>query len=241
MWQSFIIPFLMPSMQLSNVKRLTPLQSLPLLRKIHAFMKSNLTCLLMLITLALSAQEIHAEKADRNLPMNVEADALRYDDIKQISVFTGNVILTKGTIQIRGARVEVRQDPQGFQYGLVTAEPGQLAFFRQKREGVDEFIEGEGETIDYDGRADTVKFVSKAQLRRLQAGRLNDEFKAGLIVYNNTTDVFTLDGTVRNSSGQPGAPSGRVRAMLTPKPESPASAAGPGNLHMTPALGGAPR
>ena len=230
-------------MQLSNVKRLTPLQSLPLLRKIHAFMKSNLTCLLMLITLALSAQEIHAEKADRNLPMNVEADALRYDDIKQISVFTGNVILTKGTIQIRGARVEVRQDPQGFQYGVVTAEPGQLAFFRQKREGVDEYIEGEGETIDYDGRADTVKFVSKAQLRRFQAGRLNDEFKASLIVYNNTTDVFTLDGTVRNKDGssQPGAPSGRVRATLTPKPDSPASATGPGNLHMTPALGGVPR
>ena len=39
-----------------------------------------------------------AEKADRNKPMNVEADALRYDDLKQISVFTGHVVVTKGTI-----------------------------------------------------------------------------------------------------------------------------------------------
>ena len=40
--------------------------------------------------------------------MNVEADALRYDDLKQTSVFTGRVVLTKGTILIRGARIDVR-------------------------------------------------------------------------------------------------------------------------------------
>ena len=93
--------------------------------------------------------------------MNIEADALRYDDLKQTSVFTGNVVLTKGTIVIRGARVDVRQDPEGYQFGVVTAEPGKLAFFRQKREGVDEFIEGEGETIEYDSKADSVKFIKQ--------------------------------------------------------------------------------
>jgi lipopolysaccharide export system protein LptA len=66
----------------------------------------------------------NAEKADRDKPMNVEADALRYDDLRQVSVFTGRVVLTKGTILIRGARLEVRQDADGFQYGIVTAEPG---------------------------------------------------------------------------------------------------------------------
>ena len=30
------------------------------------------------------------------------ADALRYDDLKQTSVFTGKVVVTKGTILIRG-------------------------------------------------------------------------------------------------------------------------------------------
>jgi lipopolysaccharide export system protein LptA len=178
--------------------------------------------------------------------MNVEADALRYDDANQVSVFTGKVVLTKGTILIRGGKLEVRKDADGNQFGLVTAEPGKLAFFRQKREGVDEFIEGEGETIDYDGRADTVKFISKAQLRRYRGATMSDEFNAGLIVYNNVTDVFTLDGapaTGKNSStGQPGAPAGRVKAMLTPKPDNapakaPANAAS-GALRETPALGG---
>ncbi len=196
---------------------------------------------LVLALLLVVAPWAQAERADRNKPMNIEADALRYDDAKQLSVFTGRVVLTKGTILIRGARIEVRQDPQGNQYGVVTAEPGKLAFFRQKREGVDEYIEGEGETIDYDGRIDTVKFISKAQLRRYQGTTLNDEFNGGVIVYNNTTDVFTLDGAPglgkNGSQGQAGAPAGRVRAMLTPKPEIAAS--GPATpLRSTPQLGG---
>jgi lipopolysaccharide export system protein LptA len=206
-------------------------------------MKTSVALWLLLVQVALFTPWVQAEKADRNKPMNVEADALRYDDAKQLSVFTGRVVLTKGTIQIRGARIEVRQDPQGYQYGVVTAEPGQLAFFRQKREGVDEYIEGEGETIDYDGRADAVKFISKAQLRRYQGSTLNDEFNAGVIVYNNTTDVFTLDGAPgvgkAGSAGQAGAPPGRVRAMLTPKVETPASGTTP--LRVTPQLGGTTR
>ena len=55
----------------------------------------------------------HAEKADSAKPMNIEADTLRHDDLKQTSVFTGNVVMTKGSIILRGAQLEVRQDPQG--------------------------------------------------------------------------------------------------------------------------------
>jgi lipopolysaccharide export system protein LptA len=70
-----------------------------------------------------------AERADRAKPMNVEADSLRYDDVNQTSVFTGRVVVTKGSIIIRGAKVDVKQDPEGYQFGLVTAEPGKRAFF----------------------------------------------------------------------------------------------------------------
>jgi lipopolysaccharide export system protein LptA len=164
-----------------------------------------------------------AEKADRNKPMNIEADTLKYDDIKQVSVFTGRVVLTKGTIQLRGGQLDVRQDPEGYQFGLVLAEPGKLAFFRQKRDGVDEYIEGEGEIIEYDGKADTVKFVKRAQLRRYKGAVLNDEISGGVIVYDNTVDVFTVDGGVTRgapgTAAAAGASTGRVRAMLTPKPD----------------------
>ena len=207
-------------------------------------LSKNLATLALLslgLWLGVGTLEARAEKADRSQPMSIEADALRHNESTQVSVFTGKVIVTKGTIQIRGARLEVRQDKDGNQFGVVTAEPGKLAFFRQKREGLDEYIEGQGQTIDYDGRADTVKFVGQAQLRRYQGAKLSDEFNAGVIVYNNITDVFTLDGQPGAGSvgslGQPGAPSGRVRAMLGPKTDG-GQISGPADnsLRISPAL-----
>jgi lipopolysaccharide export system protein LptA len=187
-------------------------------------MKHLLIFLGLSLALGLAAGPAAAEKADRNKPMNVEADALRYDDLKQTSVFTGKVVVTKGSILIRGARIDVRQDPDGYQYGTVTAEPGKLAFYRQKREGVDEFIEGEGETIEYDGKADRVKFIKRAEMRRFRGGTLADEVVGSLITYDNNNDVFTVDGG-------PASPAlgGRVRAVLTPKPgaSGPTVPAGP--------------
>ena len=190
-------------------------------------MKQAYAPLLFSLALALSGAAAHAEKADQTKPMNIEADALRYDDLKQVSVFTGRVVMTKGTIVIRGARVDVRQDAEGYQHGVVTAEPGKLAFFRQKREGVDEYIEGEGETIEYDGRADRVKFIKRAEMRRFRGATLADELTGNLIVYDNTTDVFTVDG----GPASPAA-GGRVRAVLSPKPgaSAPASSVPPAQL-----------
>jgi lipopolysaccharide export system protein LptA len=183
-------------------------------------MKKTVLSLSVLLALSGLADGVRAEKADRNKPMNVESDALRYDDLKQISIFSGNVVLTKGSILIRGSQIEVRQDPEGYQFGLVTGSPDKQAFFRQKRDGIDEYIEGEGDTIEYDGKADTVRFIKKAQMRRLRGAVLADEVTGAVIVYENLTDRFTVDGAPKTAS----APAGRVRAMLSPKPE-PVSAA----------------
>jgi lipopolysaccharide export system protein LptA len=163
-----------------------------------------------------------AEKADRDKPMNAESDALRYDDLKQSSIFTGNVIITKGTILIRGARVDVFQDAQGYQQAVVIAEPGKLAYYRSKRDGVDEIIEGEGERIEYDSQADNVKFIRKAVLRRYVSGKLADESNGALIRYENTTDVFTVDGSAQPARTASN-PSGRVRALLAPRAAADAS------------------
>ena len=185
----------------------------------------NYSSSLLLALALLVALPAMAEKADRDKPMNAESDALRYDDLKQSSIFTGNVIITKGTILIRGARVEVFQDAQGYQQAVVIAEAGKLAYYRSKRDGVDEVIEGEGERIEYDSQADNVKFIRKAVLRRYVSGKLADESNGALIRYENTTDVFTVDGSaqpVRTASN----PSGRVRALLAPR-AAPAAAAGP--------------
>lgn len=173
-----------------------------------------------------------AERADRNKPLNAEADSLRYDDARQTSVFSGNVVITKGSIVIRGAQVEVRQDAQGNQFGLVTGRPGS---FRQKREGVDEHIEGQAERIEYDSKAETVRFSGQAVLRRYRGNQLNDETVGGVITYNGSNDTFSVDGGTRSASN----PSGRVRAMLTPVPKADGAdpVAGPAPLKPSSQLG----
>ncbi len=106
---------------------------------------------------------------------------------------------------------------------MVTAEPGKRAFFRQKREGVDEYIEGESDTIEYDGKADRVKFIGRAEMRRLRGATLNDETSGSIITYDNSNDQFTVDGGV--ASATPSNPGGRVKATLAPRAAASGAAA----------------
>ncbi|WP_025096998.1 lipopolysaccharide transport periplasmic protein LptA [Burkholderia sp. A1] len=164
-----------------------------------------------------------AEKADQNKPINVEADNLTYDDLKQVTVATGNVVITKGTILIKGDRVEVRQDPQGYQYATATMAPGSKkhASFRQKREGLDEYIDGDAERIDYDGKQDLTTLTRNATVRRLQGlTTVSDTVHGSVITYDGQRDFYTAKGG--NDVAAPGNPTGRVRAMLSPKNGGPA-------------------
>ncbi|MGD9945754.1 MAG: lipopolysaccharide transport periplasmic protein LptA, partial [Burkholderiaceae bacterium] len=130
-----------------------------------------------------------AERADRNKPINVEADRMQYDDLKQINVFTGNVVLTKGTIQIRADRLVIRQDPEGYQYGTAT---GSLASFRQKREGVDQYISGRARQIDYDGKLETFRLQQQAMMQRTDGPRVIDEVHGSDILYESRSEFFTV-------------------------------------------------
>ncbi len=179
-----------------------------------------------------------AERADRTKPMNAESDALRYDDRSQTSVFSGRVVITKGTILIRGEQVEVRQDPQGNQFGIVLAGPAQPASYRQKRDGVDEYIEGEAQRIEYDGRADQVRFIGQAVLRRYRGSTLSDETAGGLIVYDNQAEVFRVDGGPASASAA--NPSGRVRATLAPRSQVLPQPGKPVTLQPSGSIGGKP-
>jgi lipopolysaccharide export system protein LptA len=197
-------------------------------------LRFSLTALLALVC-ACWIPAAMAERADREQAMNAEADALRYDDASQTSIFTGRVVITKGSIQIRGARVEVRQDPQGYQFGTVLAGPDQIASFRQKREGVNEYIEGQAQRIEYDSRADQVKFSGQAVLRRYRGQVLSDETAGAVIVYDNRTEVFRVDGGAASAS--PANPSGRVRATLAPRSRAEPAAGKPVDLQPSTGLG----
>lgn len=182
---------------------------------------------LLALCASLLALPCQAEKADRDQPMHIEADSMRHDEARQLTQFTGKVQATKGTLVLRAARMEVQQDAKGRQVARLWAAPSERVFFRQKREGVNEFTEGEAEQVTYDNQADVITLNQRAEVRILRGNQVADQLNGHTIVFNNTSEVMTVDGQAANGSGQ------RVRAILTPRNTAPAPAA---NASSPPAL-----
>lgn len=166
-----------------------------------------------------------AERADRDKPVNLEADRVDLDDAKKEAVFVGTVTLTQGTLTIKADKIIVKQDAEGFQYGIAYGKP---AHFRQKREGFDEYIEGFSERLEYDGKADKVQLFTNA---RIQRG--GDEVRGDYISYNAVTEFYQVIGGGK-SAGTSGNPQGRVRAVIQPKTQTGTPAASPGAVELKP-------
>lgn len=162
--------------------------------------------LLPAILLLLCAPVCFAERADRDKPVHLEADQVLVDDARQVSTFIGNVKLTQGTMLIRGDKIVVTQDKEGFKHGTAY---GDTASFRQKREGLDEYVEGYGERIEYDTRAETVDFYGQARIKRDM-----DEVRGEHITYSQKTEIFQVNG---GGAGAGKEQPKRVRAILQPK------------------------
>lgn len=159
-------------------------------------------CLLLLPFSAL------AEKADRDKPINLESDTVTVDDAKRISTYEGNVVLIQGTLNIRSDKMIVTEDAEGFQHGTAYGNP---AYFRQKREGFDEYIEGWGKRIEYDNRTDKVELFTEARMRKNQ-----DEVHGNFISYDGKTELFNVIGGGKEAA-TPSNPRGRVRSVMQPK------------------------
>ncbi|MCX7960803.1 MAG: lipopolysaccharide transport periplasmic protein LptA [Burkholderiales bacterium] len=170
------------------------------------------------IALVACAGFVAAERADRDKPTHIEAARMSADEARRMSVFEGNVVLTKGTIRVQADRIVVRQDADGYQYATATGNPVR---FRQKsdprgdREGV--WTEGEALRVEIDDRRQMIELFERARVRRDQ-----DEVQGEYIALDQRTEFFSASA----AKGAAGRPEGRVRAVIQPRqkpePEPPA-------------------
>lgn len=167
----------------------------------------------------LPATGLRAEKADKDKPTQIDANRMSSDDARRISIFEGNVVLTKGTILVRADRITVRQDPEGFQISTATGVP---ARFRQKRDGKDEWIDGEALLIEIDDRREKIELREKARIVRDK-----DEVHGDVISVDTRSEFFSVTGGKSAITGT--NPEGRVHAVIQPKvkPENPGAGAAP--------------
>lgn len=176
--------------------------------------------------LALLAPPAFAELGDRDKPINLEADTMTVDDAKKVSVYQGNVVLTQGTLTIRADKLVISESKDGSNQGSAHGNP---ATFRQKREGLDEYVEGYGQRIEYDSGKDLVELFTQARMKRNQ-----DEVRGNYISYDGKTEFFKVVGGKEAVTAN--NPRGRVRAVIQPKKkdETPAGAA---SVTLKPAAG----
>ena len=153
-----------------------------------------------------------AEKADREKPINIEADRVSMDDISKVQIFEGHVVFIQGTMQLRTNKLVVTQDADGFQKGVATSGARGLAYFRQKRDGKEEYIEGEAERIEHDAREDKTEFFTRAWVK---SGL--DEVKGHYISYDALTEQYLVHNGAGDTKTAKGAAQARVRAIIQPK------------------------
>lgn len=169
--------------------------------------------------LHLSAFSARAEKADRDKPTQLEAARMSSDDARRVSIFEGNVVLSKGTLSVRADRIVVRVDADGFQHATATGNPVR---FRQKGDGQRDragvWTDAEALRVEIDDRNERIEMFERARVTRDQ-----DEVRGEYIFLDQRSEFFSVSAA---KGASPAAAEGRVRAVIQPKapPASPAAA-----------------
>lgn len=150
-----------------------------------------------------------AAPRDRDVPLQFDAGQLKIDGKRRVRWLTGGVTLTRGTFWLASQQVELRETPRGTDFAIATAGGGQQARFKQKREGLDEIIDGQADRIEYDAATETVKLIGNALLKRLRGEEVTEQVTGQVIVYEHGKETFEVQG---GSSGS------RVKGVVTPQP-----------------------
>jgi lipopolysaccharide export system protein LptA len=165
----------------------------------------------MALGLALAAATIacgdaRAERADREKEIVVVADRTLGDDKSKLLTLEGNVVVTQGTMRITAAKVTIREDGRQNKVYVATGSP---VTFRQKRDTVDEWIEGEAQRAEFDEKADVLKLFTRARVKS-GANEINGDF----ISYDMAREVAEASGAA------PGATvpkDSRVKVIIVPQ------------------------
>ena len=139
--------------------------------------------------------------ADREQPINIEADQATLNDNTGFSVYEGSVKLQQGTLIFTGNKMTVQLTDKKLDTIVLTGTP---ATYVQRPEGKDVDQHAEAERIEYYAIDERVILLRKARI--WESG--DEEFRSDRIVFNLKTDTVDAGG---------GGDSGRVHITLQPR------------------------
>jgi lipopolysaccharide export system protein LptA len=190
-------------------------------------MKKIFAAIALSLPLSLASQGASAEKADSLKNTAIQFGDAHFDEATQTRTFTGTVVVTRGTLKVTSDDAVVKESPDGYSYLTLTAKPGKLATFRQKRDGgPDLWFEGQAERIEYDERAELVKLFSKAVIKQTEGATVTQEMDSEYIAYDSRKQVLVGRNDASGAS-VPGKGRGTMIYVPGRKPaaSAPASAA----------------
>ncbi len=97
--------------------------------------------------LLISCSSVLALSTDKDQPIEIEADAAELDDMKRISIYTGNVIVIQGSILMTGDKMVVHHKENDDVDKLFM--DGKPATYRQLPDNSDVYDEGEALRMEY--------------------------------------------------------------------------------------------
>ena len=173
------------------------------------------------VALSLASLTAMAERADSLKQAKVDFDDAHIDEVTQTRIFTGNVVLTRGTLLIKADKAVLKETPEGYMSVILTSNAGKTASFRQKRDGgPDLWTEGQAQRIEYDERTEVVKLFSNAIVKQLEGKRVTSEVNSPFISYDNRTEQANVHN---DASGESKPGGGRGTIIIAPR-RAPAAA-----------------
>ena len=166
-------------------------------------------CIAALLLLA-AAPAAFAERADREKEIVVGADRFLGDDAKKVSTFEGSVVITQGTMRMTANKVTVKEDADRHKVYVAHGAP---VTFRQKRDKVDEWVEGFAERAEFDDRNDVLRLFNRARVKSNQ-----NEITGDFISYDMKREVAEVSGA---PPGQKAPKESRVKVIILPPKKAP--------------------
>ena len=140
------------------------------------------------------------------------SDSLDYDDLNRQSTFSGNVILTRGNLNLHADKVVVKEESNGTQHAVATVQQADRVRARQETPEKYEVIKGEGLRAEYNSSTEQLTLIGQATLVRYVCGVAIDSIHGERVVYNKKNDTYHAVGGPQSADSQQ-----RVRSVARPR------------------------
>jgi lipopolysaccharide export system protein LptA len=145
---------------------------------------------------------VSALSSDAGQPVEIEANHVSLDDPRRMATYTGDVVLTQGSIEAHADKIVIHMtETDQIERIVMTGQPA--TFRQQTNEGGE--IYGEGLRMEYRESQAQLKIENQALLRR----GLN-EFRGPLIEFDLTDEVITASSPDDDTERE------RVRITIQP-------------------------